>query len=220
MDPRERYYDPQEYLLIALDDRQAQIYTSFPGIIVSVNLAKITCQVQPAIQGIIRTSTGTLQYKQLPLLQDVPLVFMHGGGYSLTFPVVQGDECLVHIANRCIDSWWQSGGVQKPMDWRMHDLSDGFALVGPYSQPKVISTISSTTTQLRSDDGTIFLEIDKPNNKVKVNAATLEVTGQIQCHGEVIGNLGGGQVLLTQHVHSVPAQPGSGVISDVPTPGT
>ena len=33
-------------------------------------------------------------------------------------------------ADRCIDAWMQSGGVQNPMTGRRHDLSDGFALVG------------------------------------------------------------------------------------------
>lgn len=54
----------------------------------------------------------------LPILPDVPVVFPGGGGFALTFPVAAGDECLVVFASRCIDAWWQSGGVGEPMEPR------------------------------------------------------------------------------------------------------
>jgi len=41
----------------------------------------------------------------------------------------------------------------------MHDLSDGFALPGPRSLPRVIAGISSTDLQIRNDAGTTFLSI-------------------------------------------------------------
>ena len=69
----------------------------------------------------------------------MPVVFPGGGGFALTFPVAAGDECLVVFASRCIDAWWQSGGVGEPMEPRMHDLSDGFALIGVRSQPAHVS---------------------------------------------------------------------------------
>ena len=83
--------------------------------------------------------TGKTSSVNMPLLPDVPVVFPGGGGFTLTFPVASGDECLVVFASRCIDAWWQSGGVGEPMEPRMHDLSDGFALVGVRSQPHRLS---------------------------------------------------------------------------------
>ncbi|MGC8050122.1 Gp138 family membrane-puncturing spike protein, partial [Salmonella enterica] len=78
---------------------------------------------------------------------------------SMTFPVAQGDECLVVFASRCIDSWWQSGGIQEQAELRMHDLSDGFAILGFRSQPRALSNISTTSAQLRSDDGATFIDL-------------------------------------------------------------
>ncbi|HBE5967647.1 TPA: translation initiation factor IF-2, partial [Escherichia coli] len=117
---------------------------SMPGIVQSFNPDTVTVVVQPAIKGYEPDSNGINQSTTLPLLVDVPVVFPRGGGCTLTFPVKAGDECLVIFADRCIDFWWQSGGIQEPVDDRMHDLSDAFCIVGPQSQAQKISGISTS----------------------------------------------------------------------------
>ncbi|WP_368083691.1 Gp138 family membrane-puncturing spike protein [Klebsiella michiganensis] len=132
---------------------------SIPGIIQSFDPDAVTAVVQPAIKGVEHDESGAEVSVSLPLLVDVPVVFPRGGGCTLTFPVTAGDECLVIFADRCIDFWWQSGGIQEPVDGRMHDLSDAFCIVGPQSQAKKISGISTTAAQLRTDDGSAFIEV-------------------------------------------------------------
>lgn len=132
---------------------------SIPGIIQSFDTDAVTAVVQPAIKGSEQDESGAEVSVNLPLLVDVPVVFPRGGGCTLTFPVKEGDECLVIFADRCIDFWWQSGGIQEPVDGRMHDLSDAFCIVGPQSQAKKISGISTTAAQLRTDDGAAFIEL-------------------------------------------------------------
>lgn len=189
MDPKEGFFDALQGLRTVLDGRQAKIWTAMPGIIESVNLSAITVTVQPAIQALATDSSGKQTNVSLPVLQDVPLIFPRGGGYSLTFPVKQGDECLVVIASRCIDNWWQHGGVQPQFELRLHDLSDGFAIVGPYSQPKVIQNISSSTTQLRSDDGKNYVEVD--GSSEKINAITLNASAVIDGQNKKITAIAG-----------------------------
>jgi hypothetical protein len=128
----------------------------------------MTCEVQPAIQGKRRDEDGSIQLVNLPLLLDCPVFFPHAGGCSLTFPVKAGDECLVVFSCRAIDLWWQSGGVQPPVEVRMHDLSDGFCLVGVYSQPHVIQNVSTSAVQLRSDDGEAFVEINPTSHDIAI----------------------------------------------------
>ncbi|UBM93033.1 translation initiation factor IF-2 [Klebsiella pneumoniae] len=132
---------------------------SMPGIIQSFDPDAVTAVVQPAIKGLEQEESGAEVSVNLPLLVDVPVIFPRGGGCTLTFPVSAGDECLVIFADRCIDFWWQSGGIQEPVDGRMHDLSDAFCIVGPQSQAKKISGISTTAVQLRTDDGSAFIEL-------------------------------------------------------------
>lgn len=132
---------------------------SMPGIIQSFDPDAVTAVVQPAIKGAEQDEFGAEVSVNLPLLVDVPVLFPRGGGCTLTFPVKAGDECLVIFADRCIDFWWQSGGIQEPVDERMHDLSDSFCIVGPQSQAKKIGGISTTAAQLRTDDGSAFIEV-------------------------------------------------------------
>ncbi|WP_306292860.1 Gp138 family membrane-puncturing spike protein, partial [Salmonella enterica] len=66
--------------------------------------------------------------------------------------------------------WWQNGGVQEPVDDRVHDLSDAFCIVGPQSQAQKISGISTGAAQLRSDDGSTFFELNPSTQKIKIVA--------------------------------------------------
>jgi phage baseplate assembly protein gpV len=53
----------------------------------------------------------------------------------------------------------------------MHDLSDGFAVLAPTSQPKKLSNVSSSNVQLRDEAGTTYVEI-APGGKIKLTGAT------------------------------------------------
>ncbi|KFK92010.1 MULTISPECIES: phage baseplate assembly protein V [unclassified Serratia (in: enterobacteria)] len=150
------------------DAISASIRVAIPGIIQSFDPVAVTCVVQPAIKGYETDDSGDRTSTSLPLLVDVPVIFPRGGGVTLTFPVNAGDECLVLFADRCIDFWWQNGGVQEPVDGRSHDFSDGFALVGPQSQAQKISGISTSAAQLRTDDGAAFIELDPESHAVNV----------------------------------------------------
>ena len=147
-----------------------QIKVAMPGIILSFDPDAVTAVVQPGIRCSQRNNDGAVTTSEYPQLVDVPVVFPRGGGCTLTFPVNPGDECLLVFSDRCIDFWWQNGGVQEAVDPRQHDLSDAFAIVGPQSQAKKISSISTTAAQFRSDDGSTYLEINPTTKKIKLVA--------------------------------------------------
>ena len=124
-----------------------QIKVAMPGIIQSFDPESVTAVVQPGIRCVQRDNDGATITSEYPQLVDVPVIFPRGGGCTLTFPVKPGDECLLVFSDRCIDFWWQNGGVQEAVDPRLHDLSDAFAIVGPQSQARKISGISTTAAQ-------------------------------------------------------------------------
>ena len=155
-----------------LDGRQSTIWTAMPCIVKSVNLAKMTLEAQPAIQGTIENEFGVKTSVNYPLLVDVPIVFPNAGGFITTFPITANDEILVVFASRCIDAWWQSGGIGRPMEARMHDLSDGFAIPGPRSQPNVVASISATDVEIRNDAGTVYLSLTADGKIGFKNATT------------------------------------------------
>ncbi|MBC17079.1 MAG: translation initiation factor IF-2 [Desulfovibrio sp.] len=168
MDRRERLDDPVEAYRAAMEGMLAEAWTAMPGIVQSFDPDAETVTIQPSIRGRIEQPDGSVVSVNLPLLVDVPAVFPGGGGFTLTFPVKVGDEALVVFACRCIDSWWQSGGIGEPLEPRMHNLSDGFALVGPRSQPRTLPNVSTEDVQLRTDDGQASITI-KPDYTINAS---------------------------------------------------
>lgn len=196
--------DPEEMMRIAMDGRQSDMYTAMPAIVTSVDFTKMTIACQVTIQAGIQDENGNVQYVNIPPLINVPICFPSGGGFTITMPIASGDEVLVLFASRCIDAWWQSGGVQKPAEQRMHDLSDGFAIPGPKSVPKAISGVSSSNLQIRNNAGTSYIEIT-PTGKINIVAPTgLEITGNVLVTGSLhaTANIGTDLVALNTHIHS------------------
>jgi len=224
MDRRERIGDMTETLRSAMEGAQAEIWTAMPGIVQSYDPAVMTAVVQPAVQGRIVDERGVASDVDLPLLPDVPVVFPAGGGFTLTFPIKPGDECLVVFGSRCIDGWWQGGQVSPAPDQRMHDLSDGFALVGPRSRAGALASVDIEYTQLRSDDGETSITVQPTKivlaaQEVEIRAdnitvagkdggnAAVDLTGTMGVSGDL--SLDGGLASLRSHRHSG-VQPGSG----------
>ena len=118
-----------------------------PGIVKAFDQESQTASVQPTVRRRIRTENGVCEM-DYPLLGNVPVFFLGGGDYAMTFPVREGDECLVLFADSCIDAWWQSGDVQGQIVARQHDLSDGFAFVGFRSKPRVIQDFNGVIPEL------------------------------------------------------------------------
>lgn len=211
MDQRERVEDPEEALRTAMDGRQATLWTSLPAIVVSYDAEKQTAVVSPAVRALYRDPNGNSQYIKMPLLADCPVYFPSGGNVVITFPIDTGDDCLVVFSSRCIDGWWQSGSIQPPPEFRMHDLSDGFVFVGPRSLPKALQNVSTTTAQLRSKSGSTIIELDPEADQVTITApggveinanvtinGTLHVTGTITSDTDVEAD----GISLKTHLHS------------------
>lgn len=153
-----------------LEGARSDVWTAMPGEIISFDSHAMTCSVQITLTIPVRGADGTQSLRTIPPLVDCPVQFPSGGQGSLTFPVAPDDECLVVFASRCIDSWWQSSGVQAPAEKRMHDLSDGFVLLGVRSRPRALPGISTSSVQLRSDDGTAYIDLNPSTGAVKIVA--------------------------------------------------
>lgn len=223
MDPRERFADPEEALRTAMQGMRAGLWTALPGYFVSFNTddpGNVTAVIQPAIQGVIQQPNGTYQAVNLPLLLDVPVVFPSGGGCTLTFPLQAGDECLVVFSSRCIDGWWQNGKIpQLPMEPRLHDLSDGFAIPGPRSKARPLPNISTSAVQLRSDDGATVISLDPNAQTVIVTApGGVNVSGgasvdSLSTSGDLSAGNGATGMFRSQDGHTVKVT--NGIITSI-----
>lgn len=217
MNRAERLNDPEETLRLAQEGHQAQVWTALPGVVQAVDLVAQTVSVQPSIQATVTGAGGKVQLVDLPLLVDVPLVWPRCGRFALTFPVQAGAEVLLVFASRAVDSWWQSGGTANaPVEPRMHDLSDAFAILAPTSQAAKLVDVSPDAVQLRDVAGTTRVEIT-PDGKVNVvavaevnvTAPTITATGDTTVDGNltvtgdlvVTGESTLGGIVFSTHVH-------------------
>ena len=201
----ERVGDREETFRRMMDGQQAGMWTALPGIVVSYNAAAGTVVVQPTVQSTITQPDGTVRQATLPVLADVPVVFPGGGGATLTFPIQANDECLIIFSSRSIDGWWNSGGVQPAAMPRMHNLSDGFALVGVRSRGRALAGASTSATVLRSDSGNATIALSPGNGHVTVVAQEVEATAPtIKLNGtvEIVGELKVNNIVFSTHRHT------------------
>jgi hypothetical protein len=158
-----------------------RIRVASPGIIKSFDPVKQVVTVQIAIREKVSAAGRPYEDKTIPILAEVPIYMPRAGNFVLTMPVTIGDECLVIFSDCCYDAWWESGAVGNQMDNRRHDLSDGFAILGPWSQPNIVSDYSQTSAVLRNLANDSYVEVRDTTinivttNKVTVDAPSVEI---------------------------------------------
>jgi hypothetical protein len=220
-DQRERWNDLEEASRIAQEAHRSDIWTALPAIITAHDVATGTIKANPATKLKHVKQDGTSEWLQIPEVADVPLQYPGGGGASWTFPVKEGDEVLLVFSSRSIDKWHQEGGIQEQAaPFRMHDVSDGFAIPGFRSKPRKLSNISTTKAQLRTDDGTMVLEFDPVDKKITINsmANPVQINGDLHVSGDVVWDTAGTPTHAKTHKHE-------GVVSggdqtQAPVPGS
>lgn len=198
---------------------------SFPAKVTTVN-ANGTVNIQPVIREKLISSGNSVSYVNLPIIPNVPICWPNAGGYSITFPIDVGDECLAVISDQSFDNWWLYGGVQNPIEYRRHDLTDAIAIFGPKSIPntlpepqgftvrtpkgKAIEILGDGTLKLLSGTGA-SLVINQSKATIKVGASSIEITS---AGIKVTGKLTINDIEFMEHKHTAPVEGGetSGVI--------
>jgi hypothetical protein len=206
VDQRERVNDSPETFRAALEYWQTRIWTALPCVVhaypAASGLGPQLLDAQPTINGSYLNSDGDRVSLVMPLLTDCVIVWQGGGGVTATFPIAPEDECLVVLSSRCIDAWWSQGflkpiagkanSAMDPPDARMHNLSDGFALVGLRSSPRSFGP-NVRDACLITDDQQTFIRLSAIDKAVVIQAnggITLQTTGSItlSAGGEISAN--------------------------------
>ncbi|HHH0087664.1 Gp138 family membrane-puncturing spike protein [Yersinia enterocolitica] len=153
----------------------ADVHTIVVAKITAVNDKTISCI--PVINRVVKG-----EGKQLPEFIEVPPVILQGSGSYIAEPIAAGDYCLVLISERCYDAWYAGSDFVPPLEMRMHDYSDGFALCGvnPLSTAISIPTTNRMMMGNTDHEGDLVLT---GNITQKGGVTTLEscvVQGQMQ----------------------------------------
>jgi len=151
-----------------------------------------TVTVQLALQERVRTATG-LEWWDVPPIVFVPIMVPRGGGYSVTLPLKKGDEGMLIFCDACIDNWWaqgqtnsppaqntgQSSGSQRQNELRRHYVHDCGFYPGMWSQKRLLSDYSTSSLQIRSDDGATVIDVSEAGVTITAPSLTANVSGDI-----------------------------------------
>ena len=228
-----------EIILKFLEQFEFDLRCAAPGIITQYDSETQTVEVQIAVKEIIKVYQKNNVYQDaldIPPLYKVPLVMPRAGNFVITFPIKEGDECLLIFSDTYIDSWWQNGcGKNKegkytgqvPKSMRRHDLSDAFAILAPWSQPKKLQTLSETDLEIKSIDDKVKIQVKDDAVKISINENTyMEVkdgsieiisTSSLNVEGSTV-NVKGTTVNIAEGVQGV-ARLGDAVAVTVPEHG-
>lgn len=192
-----------------------------------------TLKAQPSIKGKIRDiKTGEVKDVDLPILEDIPVKFAGGGNTVFTHPIKKGDEVMLIFAKQALDTWYESGGVQKAIDNRHNHLSDAMAIPGMWSKPRKIPNISTKSSQMRSVDGKHFVDMHptdgltlKSELQVTLHAPAHTIKGELTVQptddgkgGNIIVKMLNGQGGTVQADKSVGAPQLAGTLGPPETP--
>lgn len=167
-----------------LSQMEFDLRCASPGIITKYDAVTQTVDVQVAVKEIIQVYQKENVYQDaldIPVLTKVPLVMPRAGNFVITLPIQEGDECLLVFSDTYIDSWWQNGckkSIQNkyigeiPKSLRRHDLSDSFAILAPWSQPKRLESLSTTALEIKTIDDKSKIQVTDDTVKISVDDTT------------------------------------------------
>ena len=145
-----------------------------PGIIQNFNSSRQTAEIKIALQATVGTAV-----QNYPLLVDCPCVILGGGGGVLTFPIQQGDTCLVLFCDRSIDNWFSTGNVAPPDQQRAHSLADGIALVGIHSLANSVGSYSTDGAEFRLGGGKVRITATGEVILTSAGGATIDMNTMV-----------------------------------------
>jgi hypothetical protein len=134
----------------------------------SVNYKKSLIVYDPASQSNVE------KLVDYPPIGDAPVFFAGGGQATLTFPVSQGDECMIFFNDRDMDNWFSGGVGQAPATGRLHSFADSVIVVGWRSLGNVILNFDNTRALLQWENGGI---LGVSSSLVKIANATYTLKG-------------------------------------------
>jgi hypothetical protein len=196
-----------ETLYKAMSEALANVHTATIARVTSVGETTINCQ--PIIARVVDGETV-----QLPEFVNVPPVFLNGGGSYTAYPIQPGDYALLIFTERCFDNWYNGADGSPPADFRMHDYSDGFALVGIVPAAGAIPIPTNVVKRVGDSeiegnyehvgnyqiDGNLTVTGDGGGGTINLTNTTINLTG-----GDIIAD----GISLKTHIHSG-VQPGGG----------
>jgi hypothetical protein len=141
-----------------------KVHTMCPGKVLSYDAATQTAKVELLVKKRYKDpETDEIVYDRALIIPQCPVAFPSGGGFSITFPLQEGDAVVVLFAERSLSEWKASPNntPQEPFDGRVFNASDAIVIPGAPSPSRPLAgnaTASNAvvikTTEVRMGDAT------------------------------------------------------------------
>jgi hypothetical protein len=162
------------------------VHTCMPAQIISFDADLQTATVQPCLK---RKFIGHDPIN-LPVIEDVPVVYLGANDYWITYELKENDYVLLVFCERSLEQWLLNGGIVDPLDSRKFHLSDAIAIPGIIPNPSAIDPgVESGTITIRKKDNSQYIKLNKDGaeicaTRLKV-VGDLEVTGKASITGDI-----------------------------------
>lgn len=126
-----------------------------------------------------------------PVIAECPVLFLGGSDFCMTFPVEQGDECLLIFNDRDFDIFLTGNKNAANPTPRAHSFADAIALVGIRSVNNIIPAFNSQYAAISTKSGEVFVGVNNDRVRLKKGDVTLDVETD-----KILGTVGTSGVTL------------------------
>ena len=170
------------------DRKAADIHTSIPAIIQSVDYANQVVAAIPAIQiKIVDPNTKLVRYINRPIITNIPMAlsWSEGLGLGTTMPYKAGDKCTLFFAERALDNFLITGQISPPADGptpetctiRCFDETDAMCFPGIITKAK-IPNYSSDAVEIRNADKSSLFSLSNTSLTLKQGGVSIVLANE------------------------------------------
>lgn len=169
------------------------------GIVQNVYYDDLTVDVLIANKKTISLNAdGTQNVRDFPLIR-AKIVYCNP---FETFPISEGDECILLFSDREIENWFINGGVNPEGYPRMHALTDATAIFGIRSLPKMIQVLTDALHLFYGASQLIMKDAETDINATTVNISGTSTINIDAVNVNINGKLTINNVPYVEHAHS------------------
>jgi hypothetical protein len=147
------------------------MHVSMPAVIQKYDPATQLCEVQPTVR--LPISDG--DPIKLPVISNVPFLFPTGGGFTIVWTPLPGDEVQLLCSSHAIDDWLVTGNSdQVPTSPRRFSITDAVAIPGIRSikRPRESAVTAGTDLVIGREDGAVEIRVSASDIKLGGPTAT------------------------------------------------
>lgn len=172
----------------------SEVHTALPARI--EQYAHPLADVKPVVPRVFLDKAGQEQLVEYPVVTDVPVFCLRGGGAFLHFPIAAGDLVLLVVAERSLDNWLETDGRQvvDHRDARRHNISDAVAFAGLWTtRDKAVVSDTDVVLGLKAGQKLLVGVADAAKALAlaeQVDARLAAIEGWLPSHTHVSGGVG------------------------------